>query len=189
MTDTAHDAAAGSAGSRPGDSTPEGGAPGAPGAPGAGGLPPALGTAERAMTRLLLDVLAETGTPELTWYAFQRLSVLEPAPTPDAFRRDLGNELELDDASAAALLDQIITAGLMHEVSDPDDSEARIALTAAGEDVRTRIRRSVAALVAELVEQFHPKDIEITTRTLTGLTERARELHRRSAPDLRRAGS
>jgi hypothetical protein len=25
--------------------------------------------------------LAETGTPEMTWYAFQRLSVLQPAPT------------------------------------------------------------------------------------------------------------
>lgn len=175
MTDTANDAAAG--------------APGVPGAPGAGGLPPALGTAERAMTRLLLDVLAETGTTELTWYAFQRLSVLQPAPTPDAFRRDLGNELELDDASASALLDQIMAAGLMHEVSGADDSATRIALTAAGEDVRARIRRSVAALVAELVEPLDPKDIEITTRTLTRLTERARALHRRAAPDPGRAES
>jgi DNA-binding MarR family transcriptional regulator len=141
------------------------------------------------MTRLLLDVLTETGTPELTWYAFQRLSVLQPAPTPDAFRRDLGNELELDDASAAALLDQIMTAGLMHEVSDPEGDEARIALTAAGENVRTRIRRSVAALLAALVEPFDPKDIEVTTRTLTGLTERARELDRRAAPDPSRAES
>jgi hypothetical protein len=43
--------------------------------------------------------------------------------------------------------------------------------------------------VAELVEPFDPKDIEVTTRTLTGLTERARELHRRTAPDRRRAES
>lgn len=166
----------------------------APGAPrgGAAGLPPALGTAERAMTRLLLDVLAETGTPELTWYAFQRLSVLHPAPTSDAYRRDLGNELELDDASAAVLLDQIVAAGLMHEVSDPDGGGARVALTAEGESVRARIRRLVAAMVAELVEPFDPEDIEITTRTLTGLTERARELHRRpvsAAPDPRKAWS
>jgi DNA-binding MarR family transcriptional regulator len=158
----------------------------------AAGLPPALGTAERAMTRLLLDVLAETGTPEMTWYAFQRLSVLQPAPTPDAFRRDLGHELELDDASAAALLDEIVAAGLMHEVGDPDGGEARVALTAEGESVRARIRRSVAALVAQLVESFDPKDIEITTRTLAGLTERARELHGRrvsAAPSARGAES
>jgi DNA-binding MarR family transcriptional regulator len=155
-----------------------GNAPGAPGG-GAAGLPPALGTAERAMTRLLLDVLAETGTPELTWYAFQRLSVLQPAPTPDAFRRDLGHELELDDASAAALLDEIVAAGLMHEVSDPGTGEVRIALTAEGESVRARIRRSVAALLAELTESVDPKDLEVTTRTLAGLTERARELHGR----------
>jgi len=132
------------------------------------------------MTRLLLDVLAETGTPELTWYAFQRLSVLQPAPTPDAFRRDLGHELELDDASATTLLDEIVAAGLMHQVTDPNSGEARMALTAEGESVRARIRRSVAGLVVELVEPFDPKDIEITTRTLTGLTERARELHRRA---------
>jgi len=141
------------------------------------------------MTRLLLDVLAETGTPELTWYAFQRLSVLQPAPSPDAFRRDLGHELELDDASAAALLGQIVAAGLMHEVSDQDGGAARIALTTEGESVRARIRRSVAGLVAELVEPFDPKDIEVTTRTLTGLTERARELHGRTATDPRRAES
>jgi hypothetical protein len=176
MTNTTNDAAA----------VP---APGAPRGAAAAGLPPALGTAERAMTRLLLDVLAETGTPELTWYAFQRLSVLQPAPTPDAFRRDLGNELELDDAAAAVLLDGIMAAGLMHETSDPVLDEAQIALTAAGESVRARIRRSVAGLVAELVEPFDPKDIEVTTRTLTGLTERARELHRRTAPDRRRTES
>src|SRR5262249_41293149 len=82
--------------------------------------------------------------------------------------------------------------GLMHEVSDLDGGEARIALTAAGESVRARIRRSVATLLAALVECFDPKDIEITTRTLTGLTERARELHRHPVsanPDPSRAES
>jgi hypothetical protein len=165
------------------NTTNDAAAPPATGAPrgAAAGLPPALGTAERAMTRLLLDVLAETGTPELTWYAFQRLSVLQPVPTPDAFRRDLGHELDLEDAAAAALLDGIMAAGLMHETSGPDGGEARISLTAAGESVRAQIRRSVAGLVAELVEPFDPEDIEVTTRTLTGLTGRARELHRRAA--------
>src|SRR5215472_15958663 len=143
MTDTTNDAPAGLSGRAPG--APAGGAAGAPAA---AGLPPALGTAERGMTRLLLDVLAETGTPELTWYAFQRLSVLRPAPTPDAFRRDLGHELELDDASATTLLDEIVAAGLMHEPGDPDGGTARVTLTATGENVRARIRRSVTALVA-----------------------------------------
>src|SRR5215468_11282536 len=136
MTNTTNDTSAGPAGG-----TPASGTASDAGTAGAAGLPPALGTAERAMTRLLLDVLAGTGTPELTWYAFQRLSVLQPAPTPDAFRRDLGDELGLDEASAAALLDEIAAAGLMHEVSDPDNGEARIALTTAGESVRARIRR------------------------------------------------
>ena len=166
MTNTTNDAAV----SRAGSAAPSG----------AAGLPPALGTAERAMTRLLLDVLAQAGTPELTWYAFQRLSVLQPAPTPDAFRRDLGDELELDGAAAATLLGEIVAAGLMHEASGPDGSDARIALTAAGQSARARIRGSVAALITELVESFDPEDIEITTRTLTGLTERARALHRRA---------
>src|SRR5215472_1123341 len=143
MTIRMNDSAAGPAGG-----TASSGAASAPGAPGAAGLPPALGTAERAMTRLLLDVLAGTGTPELTWYAFQRLSVLQPAPTPDAFRRDLGHELELDDASATTLLDEIVAAGLMHEPGDPDGGTARVTLTATGENVRARIRRSVTALVA-----------------------------------------
>jgi hypothetical protein len=47
----------------------------------------------------------------------------------------------------------------------------------------------VAALVAALVEPIDPEDIEITTRTLTRLTERARELHGRAAAGAGRAES
>jgi DNA-binding MarR family transcriptional regulator len=171
MTSTTGDTAASAV---PG--APPGAAPAGPAGGGASGLPPALGTAERALTRLLLDVLAETGTTEQTWYAFQRLSVFESAPTRDAFCRDLRDELELDDPSAAALLDEIVAEGLMREVSDPAGGDARISLTAAGESRRARIRGSVGALVTELVASFDPQDIEITTRTLAGLTRRARAL-------------
>src|SRR5216683_1633412 len=97
------------------------------------GLGPALGMAERTLTRGLLSVLAETGTPTETWYAFQRLSVFGAAPTAAAFRADLSDSLDLDGPAAAALLDGIVAAGVMHEVSDPAGGDARIALTAAGE--------------------------------------------------------
>lgn len=77
-------------------------------------------------------MLAETSTPILTWYAFQRLSVFDPAPTADAFCRDLSDTMDLDGSAAAALLDEIVAAGLMHEVSDPAGAHRLIAVSAAG---------------------------------------------------------
>jgi DNA-binding MarR family transcriptional regulator len=140
-------------------------------------LGPALGLAERTLRRGLLSVLAETGTPLETWYAFQRLSVFDPAPTADAFRRDLSEMMDLDVPAAAALLDEIVAAGLMHEVSDRAGGGPRIAFTAAGEDLRGRIRASLAAGTGDLLAPFDPKEIEAAIRTLTALTERARVLH------------
>jgi hypothetical protein len=155
-------------------------------------LGPALGLAERTLRRGLVSVLAETGTPIQTWYAFQRLSTFASAPAADAFRRDLGESLDLDAAAAAALLDEITAAGLMHEVSDPAggdpagggpasggpaDGDPRIALTAAGDDLQGRIRASLAAGTGELIAPLDPRDVETTIRTLTALTERARVLH------------
>jgi DNA-binding MarR family transcriptional regulator len=140
-------------------------------------LGPALGMAERTLTRGLLSVLAETGTPAETWYAFQRLSVAGTAPTVAAFLADLSGSLDLDGPAAAALLDGIVAAGLMHEVSDPAGGGARIAFTPAGDDLQRRIRASLAVGTGELLAPFDPADIETTIRTLTALTERARVLH------------
>lgn len=162
-------------------------------------LGPALGMAERTLRRRLVSVLAETGTPVQTWYAFQRLSVFESAPTAAAFRRDLSETLDLDAPAAAALLDEITAAGLMHEASDPAGGlmleasdpagggareasdpvggDARIAFTTAGDELQRRIRASLAAGTGELLAPFDPRDVETTIRTLTALTERARAQH------------
>jgi DNA-binding MarR family transcriptional regulator len=140
-------------------------------------LGPALGMAERTLRRGLVSVLAETGTPIQTWYAFQRLSFSGAAPTVPAFRADLSDSLDLDGPAAAALLNGIVAAGLMHEVSEPAGGDARITLTPAGEDLQARIRASLAAGTGELIAPFDPADIETTIRTLNALTERARVLH------------
>lgn len=139
-------------------------------------LGPALGLAERTLRRGLLSVLEETGTPLQTWYAIQRLAVFDPPPAADAFRRDLSDTMDLDGPAAAALLAEIVAAGLMHEVADPAGG-ARIALTAAGGDLQGRIRAALAVGTGELIAPFDPRDIETTIRTLTALTERARVLH------------
>jgi DNA-binding MarR family transcriptional regulator len=84
--------------------------------------------------------------------------------------------MDLDGTAAAALLAEIVAAGLMHEVSDPAGG-ARIALTAAGGALQGRIRAALAVGTGELIAPFDPRDIETTIRTLTALTERARVLH------------
>lgn len=152
---------------------------------GAANLGPALGRAERAMTRLLVISLAETGTPLLTWYAIQRLVAIQPAPTPAELRQDLHAELDLDDAAAAALLAEILAAGLMHEVRDAGDGEppmaadgeTKIALTVAGIALRDRVRASIAAVSGDLVMGLDQKNLDITVQTLTELLDRARARH------------
>jgi DNA-binding MarR family transcriptional regulator len=145
----------------------------------------AIGQAENAMTRLLIDVLAETGTPENTWYAFRRLSGFAAAPSPAAFRQDVGDALNLDERAAAALLDEGVALGLMQEVADPAGGGPRVALTAAGEAARDRIRASVTAVISDLVASLDPADVRTTVQTLTSLTERAHALRGESPPPQR----
>jgi DNA-binding MarR family transcriptional regulator len=134
------------------------------------GLGPAVGMAERALTRRLAGVLAETGTSVLTWYALQRLSTFETPPSTAAFRKDLRDELDLDEAAVAALVDELVAAGLVAEVDG-----AEVAFTEAGAARRGQIRTSIAARAGRLTESLEPGDIETTIRTLTTITARARE--------------
>jgi DNA-binding MarR family transcriptional regulator len=137
---------------------------------------PAIGLAENEMTRLLIDVLAQTGTPENVWYAFRRLSGFAAPPSPAAFRQDVGDALGLDEQAAAALLDEGVALGLLCEVTDPADGSPRVALTSAGEAARGRIRASVTAVITDLVASLDPQDVRTTVQTLTALTNRARTL-------------
>jgi DNA-binding MarR family transcriptional regulator len=139
-------------------------------------LGPAIGQAENMMTRLLIDVLEQTGTPENVWYAFRRLSGFATPPTPAAFRHDVGDALGVDERAAAAILDEAVALGFMHEVTDPADGAPRVALTPAGEAARGRIRASVTAVITDLVAPLDPQDVRLTVQTLTALTERARTL-------------
>jgi hypothetical protein len=135
-------------------------------------LGPPVGMAERALTRLLTGVLAETGTPTRTWYAIQRLGTFQAAPGPEEFRRDLRDGLDLDAAAAAALLAEIVAAGLMEVAADG----MQVVLTSAGAALRDRIRASLAVVLGELTGPLDPGDVVTTIRTLTTVTERARAL-------------
>jgi DNA-binding MarR family transcriptional regulator len=143
---------------------------------------PAIGLAENEMNRLLIDVLAQTGTPENVWYAFRRLSGFAAPPSPAVFGRDVGEALGLDEHAAAALLDEAVALGLLHEVTDPADGGPRVALTSAGEAARGRIRASVTAVITDLVASLDPQDVQVTVQTLTALTGRARTLRAGEQP-------
>jgi DNA-binding MarR family transcriptional regulator len=138
----------------------------------------AVGIAEAALTRLLTGVLAETGTSRETYLAFQRLSLLGGAAAMDAYVRDLGDALALDEPSATSLAGSLQTAGLIHEIERDARSGRVVDLTDAGTALLGRIRQSVARLTAELVVPFDAADIETTIRTLQAITERAQQMRR-----------
>lgn len=136
----------------------------------------AVGQAESALTRLLMGVLAETGTKRETYLALQRLAALGDAATRDRYVRDLCDWLDLDLRAAGELADGMAQSGLI------TTTDGTIGLSPSGARLREKIRGSIAAVTAPLLAPLDPADVETTVRTLGEITARAREMRSATPP-------
>jgi DNA-binding MarR family transcriptional regulator len=129
----------------------------------------AVGQAQAVLTRLLTGALAGTGTgvTRETYLALLRLSAHGDSAPRDACVRDLSDSLDLDLWAAGELVSDMAAAGLVTVTED------RVLLTDAGADLRVRLRQAIGDVTAPLYAPLDPADIEITVRTLRGITERA----------------
>ena len=133
----------------------------------------AVGQAEVVLSRLLADVLAETGTSRETYLAMRRLTVLGGAAAHDAYIHDLSDWLELDLWTARELAASLISSEVLAE------ADGAVRLSPRGEELRRKINGSVSAVTAMLLAQLDGNDVETTIRTLQEITARAAALRAR----------
>ena len=127
-----------------------------------------LAFAERTLTAVLRQHLAQRQTTPETWYALQLIATRGPGLDREALSRDLEGSPNLNADSTRALLARLETDGLIHGAAEVD-------LTTAGEAVHRSLRESIAGPRNQLLSQFEVDDVETTVRTLQAITERATE--------------
>ena len=133
----------------------------------------AVGQAEVVLSRLLADVLAETGISRETYLAMRRLTVHGGAAAHDAYIYDLSDWLEVDLWTAQELAASLISSGVLAE------ADGVVRLSPRGEELRRKINGSVSAVTATLLAPLDGADVETTIRTLQQVTARAAALRAR----------
>ena len=125
----------------------------------------ALGLAERTLSAILRQQLAQRDTAPEAWYTLRLLATRGPAYP----RADLTRLLEAPgfDADAAnALITRLETDGLIR-------GDAELGLTPAGEAQYESLREVISGPSTRLLSQFDVDDIETTVRTLQAITATA----------------
>ncbi len=125
-----------------------------------------LALAERTLTAVLQDHLAERGVRPETWYALQLLTVRGPVLDREALAADLASSRALNPDSTRELLARLEAEGLIR-------GDREIELTDDGRALHRSLREYVAVPRDRLLSQFDVEDIETTVRTLRAIAERA----------------
>ncbi len=127
-----------------------------------------LAFAERALTGVLRQHLADRGTTPETWYALRLIASRGPGVARRAISDDLEDSRTLNADSTRELLARLEAEGLIR-------GDAELDLTVEGEALYRSLREYVAQPAAKLLGQFDVDDINTTVRTLQAITERAAE--------------
>jgi hypothetical protein len=122
-----------------------------------------LAAAERTLTAVLRQHLAEREVVPETWYALQLVATRGPA-----LSRELEGSRTLNAELTRDLLARLESDGLIRGDTELD-------LTADGEKMYRSLREYIAGPTAQLLCQFDAGDIDTTVRTLQAITARAAE--------------
>lgn len=125
----------------------------------------ALAFAERTLTTVLRDHLAQRDTEPETWYALQLIATRGPALARAELSSVLEGSPNLDADSTRELLAALQADGLI-------DGDAHVDLTPEGAALHRSLREYVLRPTIELLGQFELEDIETTVRTLQAITDR-----------------
>ena len=125
----------------------------------------ALGLAERTLSAILREHLAQRRTVPEAWYTLRTLATRAPAyPRAELTRLLEGPGFDADDAHS--LLARLEADGLIR-------GDAELDLTPAGEAQYQSLREFIGGPSAQLLSQFDLDDIETTVRTLQAITATA----------------
>ena len=125
----------------------------------------ALGLAERTLSAILREHLAQRRTVPEAWYTLRTLATRAPAyPRAELTRLLEGPGFDADDAHS--LHARLEADGLIR-------GDAELDLTPAGEAQYQSLREFIGGPSAQLLSQFDLDDIETTVRTLQAITVKA----------------
>jgi hypothetical protein len=125
----------------------------------------ALGMAERTLSAILREHLAERNTVPEAWYTLRLLATRGPAyPRADLTRLLEGPGFDAD--AAHAMLAGLEADGLVTGAAELD-------LTPDGEAQYQSLREYITGPSVQLLSQFDVQDIETTVRTLQAITAKA----------------
>src|SRR5713101_1295978 len=127
-----------------------------------------LAYAERTLTDVLRQHLAERNTKPETWYALQLFATRGPKLARPTLIHELEGSRTLNPDSVRDLLTRLGVDGLIR-------GDAEVELTSEGEKLYLSLRDHVFGATQRLLGQFDPDDINTTVRTLQAITERAKE--------------
>jgi hypothetical protein len=133
----------------------------------------ALAFAERTLSAILREHLAERGVVPETWYTLKLIAQSGAGLS----RAALSNDLELSrdvDSPVPELLARLEAEGVISG-GDP------VSLTAEGQAIFTSLREYVTAPTIRLLGQFDVRDIETTVRTVQAITKLAADEQAASA--------
>jgi len=125
----------------------------------------ALGLAERTLSSVLREHLAQRDTVPEAWYTLRLIATRGPAYAPADLVRLLESPTFSADA-ARSLVGRLEADGLIRGGSELD-------LTAAGRAEYESLREYISGPSVELLSQFDVHDIETTVRTLQAITAKA----------------
>jgi hypothetical protein len=127
-----------------------------------------LAFAERTLTAVLREHLAQRDVKPETWYALQLIATGGPGLSRDALSRDLEGSPTLDTDSTRQLLARLQADGLI-------SGAAKVDLTAEGQALHRSLREYIAGPTTRLLSQFDVQDIETTVLTLQAITKKAED--------------
>jgi DNA-binding MarR family transcriptional regulator len=126
----------------------------------------ALGLAERTLSAILREHLAQRDTVPEAWYSLRVLATRGPAfPRAELTRLLEGPGFGAD--AADSLLARLEADGLIR-------GDVNLDLTPAGEALYESLRDHISGPSVQLLSQFDVHDIEVTVRTLQAITAKAR---------------
>ena len=134
----------------------------------------AVGQAQASLSKILIGILAESGTAYQTYLALQRLTALGGEATPDAYERDLSDWLELDATAAVRLADDLVSGRPGRTWRLAGTGGGAIRLTAQGRGLREGVLAASAKITGPMLATIDRDDLETTVRTLDEITRRAR---------------
>lgn len=133
-----------------------------------------LAYAERTLTAILREHLAQRDTRPETWYALQLLANRGPVIPREELISELAGSRELNADIAGQAVARLETDGLIAGGTD-------VSLTGEGEAAFGSLRQFVTEPTVRLLSQFDVDDIETTVRTIRAFTQKAAEEQAASA--------